>query len=149
MAELAEPDRQGVAVARHADVIQLLVGGVGAGGDGRHPAVNGIETVGSAQEIGRRLGGTADSADLGHPVGLDGQLEAGLDDGSGDRVMTAPGTQGGHAALVVSSGQSQCVLLEPRMGDTRLGVITHAAAPLAKSSEIASTIHSDPIGKPS
>ena len=53
--ELPEPDRQRVAVAGHADVGQVAVGGIGAGGDRRHAAMDGIEAVTAADEVGRGL----------------------------------------------------------------------------------------------
>ena len=91
MGELAHADRGGVAVAGDADVEQLPVGHVGPGGNRRHAAVDGIEAVRPAEEIGGSLGGAADAGQLGHPVRLDGQLETGLDDGVGGRVVAAAG----------------------------------------------------------
>ncbi len=68
---------------------------------------------------------------LGHPVRRDVELEAGLDDRGGDRIVAAAGAQRGHAALVVAAGQAELVARRPRVGDLRLGDEGHAASPCA------------------
>src|SRR2546421_11900802 len=50
MPELAEPDRECIAVSGDADVVQVAVGGVRAHGDRRHAAVHGVEAVAREQE---------------------------------------------------------------------------------------------------
>ena len=69
--ELAEADRQRIAVARDADVDQVAVGGVGAGHERRHAPVDAVEPVRLAQEVGRRLRRAADAGQLGHLVRRD------------------------------------------------------------------------------
>src|SRR5215469_16877494 len=61
VAELAEPDRQRIAIVGNADVSELSVGGVGTGRDGWHPAVHGVEAVTAADEVSRGVGGAADA----------------------------------------------------------------------------------------
>ena len=76
MGELAEADRGGIAVARHAEIDQVLVGEIGAGQHRRHAAVHGIEAVRVAEEIGRRLRRAADARELGDAVRRQVELEA-------------------------------------------------------------------------
>ena len=85
VAELAEADRGRVAVAGHADVDEVAVGEVGAGGDRRHAPVHGVEAVAAGQEIGRRLRRAADAGHLGDAMRRQVHLEAGLDERGRDR----------------------------------------------------------------
>ena len=87
--ELADADRQRVAVAGDADVGQVAVGGVGAGGDGRHAAVRRVEAVGAGHEVGRRLRRAADARQLGDHVRRRVELVERAHDGRGDRVVAA------------------------------------------------------------
>ena len=107
VAQLPEADRQRVAVAGDADVRQVAVGGVGAGGDRRHAAVRRVEAVRAAHEVGRRLRRAADARQLGDQVRRRIQLAEGAHDGRGDRVVPAAGAQGRHRALVVAHGQAE------------------------------------------
>jgi hypothetical protein len=91
MRELAEANGGTVAVAGHAEIDEIAVGEIGAGQDRRHAAVHRIEAVRIAEEIGRRLRRAADARDLRHPMRLDGEVEAGLDDRRRDRVVAASG----------------------------------------------------------
>ena len=115
--QLAEADRQRVAVARDADEDQVAVGGVGARGHRRHAAVHAVEAVRVAQEIGRRLRRAADARELRHTVRLDRQLPERLDDGGRDRVVAAAGAERGDGAFVVAPGQPDRVLLQRGMVD--------------------------------
>ena len=148
MRELAQPDGQGVAVAGDADQVEPAVGGAGAGGDGGHPAVDGVEAVGGVEKIRRRLRRAADAAQLGHLVRRNVQLEEGLDDGRGHRVVAAAGAQRGHAAFVVADGQPQCVAGQPLVDDLRFGDECHAASPRATEASIASTTQRLSMGSP-
>ena len=56
MAELAQPDRGAVAVARNSEIIEFLVGKVSAGGNLGHAAMYCVKCVGLAEEVGRNLG---------------------------------------------------------------------------------------------
>ena len=107
MRELAKADRGRVAVAGDAEIDQVAVGEIGAGQHRRHAPVHRIEAVRIAEEIGRRLRRAADAGNLGHAVRLDRQLEAGLDDRGGDRVVAAAGAQRRHRAFVVAVGVAE------------------------------------------
>ena len=105
--ELAEADRGGVAVAGDAEVDQVAVGEVGAGQDGGHAAVDGVEAVRVAEEVVGRLGAAADAGELGDAVGLDVEVEEGLDQRRRDGVVAAAGAQGAHLALRSRGGCSR------------------------------------------
>ena len=113
--ELTEPDRGGIAIARHADVDEVPVCEVRPRRHRRHAPVHAVEAVAAPQEVGRSLGGAADAGNLRHAVRGQVQLEARLDDGGRDRVVPAPRAQRRHRALVVAMGQAERVLLERRM----------------------------------
>ncbi len=125
MGELAEADRGRVAVAGHAEIDQVAVGEISAGQDRRHAAVHGIETVRIAEEIIRRLRRTADAGNLCHAMRLDGELEAGLDDGAGDRIVAAAGAQRRDLALVVAVRIAEIVLRQVGMVEFRLDDVCH------------------------
>jgi hypothetical protein len=91
--ELPEADRGRIAVTGHAEIDEVAVGEIGAGEHRRHAPVHGIEAVGVAEEIGRRLRRAADAGELGDAVRRDVELEAGLDDGGRDRVVPAARAQ--------------------------------------------------------
>ena len=59
VAELPETDGERIAVTRDADVVEVAVGGVGTHGDRGHAPVHRVETVRTADEIGRGLRGAA------------------------------------------------------------------------------------------
>ena len=107
VAELAEPDAGGVAVARDADAGSAAVREVHAGRDGGHAAVHGVEAVRAAEEVGGRLAGAADARELRDAVRLEAQLERGLDDAAGDGVVAAAGAQGRLRAVVVGAGSGR------------------------------------------
>ncbi len=123
--ELAEADRGGVAVARDAEIDQVAVGEVRAGEHRRHAPVHGIEAVRGVEEIVRRLRRAADAGDLRHPVRLDRELEAGLDDGGGDRVVSAAGAQRRDLALVVAMRVAERVLRQRGVVEFGLGDVGH------------------------
>ena len=123
--ELAEPDRGAVAVARNAEIDQVAVGEIGAGQHRRHAPVHRIEAVRHCRGNSRRLRRAADAGNLRHPVRLDRQLEAGLDDGGGDRVVAAAGAQRRDLALVIAVGVAERVLRQRRMMEFRFGEVGH------------------------
>ena len=123
--ELAEADRGGIAVAGDAEIDEVAVGEVGAGEHRRHAAVHGVEAVRLAEEIGRRLRRAADAGQLGDAVRLDVELEAGLDDRGGDRVVAAAGAQRRDRAFVVAARVAERVLRQRGMMEFRLGDIGH------------------------
>ena len=125
MRELAEPDRGAVAVAGNAEINQIAVGEIGAGQHRRHAAVHRVEAVRIAEEIGRRLRRAADAGNLGHPMRLDRQFEAGLDDRGGDRIVAAAGAQRRDRALIVAVGIAELVLRQLGVMEFRLGEIGH------------------------
>ena len=81
MGELPEANGRRIPVSRNPDVDQVPVGEVGPGGHRGHAAVDGIKAVGAGEKIGRGLRRAADARELGYPMGLDVQLEAGVHDG--------------------------------------------------------------------
>src|SRR5262249_38425768 len=121
MRELAEADRGGIAVAGDAEIDQLAVGEVGAGQYRRHADLYRSEAVRITEEVVRRLRRAPDAGDLGDAVRLDRELEAGLDDRGGDRVVTAARTERRDLALVVAVGKAEVVLRQARMMEFRLG----------------------------
>ncbi|MBA7716506.1 hypothetical protein ES703_125579 [subsurface metagenome] len=127
MRELAEADRGGVAVAGDAEINQVAVGEIGAGQDRRHAAVHRVEAVRIAEEVIRRLRGAADAGNLRHPVRLDRQLVARLDDRRRDGVVAAAGAQRRDFSFVVAMGVAQLVLGKARMVEFRLGDVGHAS----------------------
>src|SRR6185437_11610099 len=131
MDELAKPDRSGIAIARHAQIDQILVGEIGARQDRRHAAMHRIEAVALAQEIGRRRGRTADARQFGHPVRLNGEFETGGDDGGRDRVMAATGAKGRDHAFVIAPCIAQLVFRQRGMAEPGFGDEGHSAASLA------------------
>src|SRR5262245_39673027 len=128
MRELAKSDGGGIAVAGDAEIDQIAVGEVGARQHRRHAAVHGIESVRITEEIVGRLRGAADARDLCHPMRLDRELVAGLDDRGGDRVMAATRAEGGDLALVVTMGETERVLRQAGMMEFGLGNIGHDTA---------------------
>src|SRR2546428_5497570 len=123
--ELAEPDRGRIAVARYAEIDEIAVGEIGAGEHRRHAPVHGIEAMGTAEEIGRRLRRAADAGELGHPMRLDIKLETGLDDRARDRVVAAAGAQRRYRALVVAVGVAERVLRQRGVMEFGLGDVGH------------------------
>src|SRR5262249_8659777 len=83
-----------------ADRDQLLVCQHRTGADRRHPAMDGVESMRRAEEIGRALAGASDARELDHLLRIDAHLEERVDDALGDRVMAAAGAQRGLAAFV-------------------------------------------------
>src|SRR5205807_2365806 len=66
-----------------------------------------------------------DAGELGHPVRLDVELEAGLDDGARDRIVAAAGAQRRYRALVVAVGVAERVLRQRRVVELGLCDIGH------------------------
>ena len=161
VAELAEADRQRIAVAGDADVVQLAVGRVGAHGDRGHAAVHRVEAVAAAHEVGGGLRRAADARELHQVLRLERQLPAGLDDGGGDGVVPAAGAQRRQRAFVVAAGEAERILRQRRMGDFGFGDEGHAhcsspavrgapwrCAAAATSASTPSTMNAEEIGKP-
>src|SRR6185437_8912800 len=109
------------AVTGDADVGELPVGGVGSGGDGRHAAVNRVEAVAAADEVGGGLRGAADPGKLHDVLRLERLVPAGLHDRCGDRVVSTAGTQGREGALVVAPDEAERIARQRRMSDLGLG----------------------------
>src|SRR5262249_29509209 len=110
------------------------------------------EAVALAEEIVRRLGRTADSGKLGQPVGLDIELEAGVDDGGRNRIVAAAGAERRDRALVVAVGEAERIGGQARMAQLGLGDIGHSAASLAfirTRSSMAAVMKRAVIGVPS
>ena len=112
--ELPDADCAGIAVAADADGRHGLVGQQRAGGHRRHPAVHGVEPVRLAQEIRRALARTADARQLQHLLGIDAQVEAGLDDALRDRVVPAARAQRRLAAAVLRHVEADAIELLAR-----------------------------------
>ena len=128
--ELAEADRGGIAVAGDPDIDEVAVGEAGAGRHRRHAAVDAVEAVALAEEIGRRLRRAADPRQLRHPVRRQVELEAGLDQRRRDRIVPAPGAERRHRALVVAVGEAELVGRQLRVMEPRLEEVGHSAASL-------------------
>ena len=116
--ELADADRDRIAVAGDDDAQQIFVGQHGAGGDGRRAPVHAVEAVRHAEEIGGRLGRAADAGELGHAPGLDAHLEEAFDQPLGDGVVAAAGAQRGLRAAIADDLQAHAIGL---LGRRRLG----------------------------
>ena len=84
MAHVTQADGERIAIARNADIGQLAIRGVGAGGDGWHAPMGRVESMRAVDEIGGRLGRTADAAELGDHVRLGGKFPKSAHNGSGD-----------------------------------------------------------------
>ncbi len=87
--ELAQADRGGVAIAGDAQGAQAAVAEHGAGGQGWHASMQGVEAEGTVQEVSRALARAADAAELHQFFGDDIQFVAGGDDLAGDGVVSA------------------------------------------------------------
>ena len=119
--ELAESDRERIAVARDADVGERAIRGVRAGHDRRHAPVHGVEAVRLLHEIRGRLGRAADAAHLRRAVRRNGELPEGLHERGGHGVVSATGAQRGHHAFVVARREPERVGLQPGMTNGRFG----------------------------
>src|SRR5438876_973547 len=84
-----------------------------------------IETVRLAEEVGRRLGRTADARELRDPMRLDRELEAGFDDRGRDRVVSAARAQGRDRALVVAMGVAERILRQRGVVELGLDNVGH------------------------
>src|SRR5262249_60950831 len=123
--ELPQPDRGRIAVARYPEIDEVVVGEVRPGENRGHAAVHGIEAVRAAEEVGRRLRRAADAGELGDAVRRDVELEAGLDQGGGDRIVAAAGAQRRYRALVVAPRKAECVGRQRRMVEFGLDDLGH------------------------
>src|SRR6185312_538521 len=106
-----------------------------------HAPVHRVETVRIAEEIGRRLRRAANPGDFRHPVRLDRQFVASLDDRGGDRVVPAAGAQRRYRALVVAVGVAELVLRQVGMAEFRLGEIGHGWNPESRTRCSALAVH--------
>ncbi len=80
MRELAQADRSAIAIARDAEIDKILRRDIGAGEHGGHTAVDGVEAMGGANEIIRRLRRAAYAGELGQAVRGEVNFETSLDD---------------------------------------------------------------------
>src|SRR5437879_5354614 len=90
--------------------------------------MHGVETVALAKDVGRRLRGAANTAELRHAVGRKRKFETGAHDRRADRIMAAAGAERRHGPLVVAMGEAQRVHLEGGVMEFRFGEIAHWAA---------------------
>ena len=109
MHELPDADRRRVAIARDSNPAQRLIRQQGAGGNGRHAAVDAVESVRQSQEIRRRFRRAADAGELRHCPRLNPQLIKTFDDALGNRVMAAARAQRGLSAFIAQNLQPQTV----------------------------------------
>src|SRR6185312_11513832 len=112
-------DRRTVAVARDAEIYELLVGEIGAGQDARHAAVHGVEAVRVAEKVVRRLRGAADAGKLGDAIRLDVEFVAGLNQRGTDRIVAAAGAQGRNRAFIIAMGEAELVRHKARVMQLR------------------------------
>ena len=117
MHQLAEADRQRIAVAGHADVSQLAIGGIRTARDRGHASMHRVEAVRAAHEIRGGLRGAADAGELHQLFGPHIEPPAGLDDRGRDRIVPAAGAQRGHAAFVLTARHAERVGRQGGMGD--------------------------------
>jgi hypothetical protein len=123
MRKLSHTDRRGIAVTRNANAVQLAIGQVRAGCNGRHTPVNRIEAVRFAEEIRWRFD-AANPRYLREPMRAD-QLRARLHDCGTDGIVAAPGAQCRYESFVVTSSQTQVVELELGVMYDRFGNERH------------------------
>ncbi len=126
--ELAKADGGGIAVAGNAEIDQVPIGEAGSGQHRGHAAVHGVEAVRCAQEIGGSLGRAADARELGDPMRLQVQLEAGLDDRAGDGIVAAAGAERRDRTFIVAVGEAEPIGRQLGMMQLRLGDEGHSAA---------------------
>ena len=107
MSEVAQTDGGRVAVARNPDRDQRMVGQPAARGHRRHAAMNAVKAEGLVHEVVGGLGGTPDSAQLDHPLGVNVGLVGGRHDRSGDSIVAAPFAERRLRALVILLDQMQ------------------------------------------
>src|SRR5215208_2605926 len=100
---------------------EIAVGKIGASEHRGHAAVHRVEAMRLTEEVVGRLRRAADAGNLRHPVRLDRELEAGLDDGGGDRVMAATRAQGRNLTLVIAVRVAECVFRQARVVELGLG----------------------------
>src|SRR5947207_15652311 len=115
MRELTKADRRAIAIARHAKIDQVTVSEIRASKHGGHATVHRIEAMRIAKKIGRCFRRASDAGNLGDAVGLDRQLEAGLDYGARDRIVTAAAANSRYRPLVGTLRITQRVLRETGM----------------------------------
>ena len=115
--KLAETDRQRIAVAGHADVMQVAIRGIGAGRDRWHAAMHAVEAVRATGEVGGRLRRAANTGQLGEPLGSDAELPDRLGDRSRDRIVPAACAERRHRAFVVTAREAELVLRQVRVPD--------------------------------
>ena len=111
MFELADPDRGGVAVAADADADQGTVGDQGSGGDGGHAAVQRIEAMAHAEEVGGGFAAAADAAEFDDILLFESHFPGGVDDACADAVVSTAIAEGGIGAFVGSFFQADQVEL--------------------------------------
>src|SRR5207244_1890093 len=107
--ELADADGAGVTVAADPDGDELLVREHRARADRRHAAVDRVEAVRAAEEVGRALARAADARQLDDLLGIDAHLVERVDDALGDRVVAAAGAQRRLPTLVGHRFQSDAI----------------------------------------
>src|SRR4029077_2227814 len=99
-------------------------------------------------EVGGRLGRTADAGQLHDALRRQCELEAGLHDRGRDGVVAATGAERRHAAFVVAAVEPEFVPLQSRIRDLRLGDEAHAATSLSSALLTPSTMVAAAIGRP-
>ncbi len=104
--EPAHADRTGIAVAGDADGAQRVVAHERARAHGGHAAVQGIEPVRHAQEVGGRLARAADTRELEDLVGLEREFEGDLDDLVGDGIVTTADAERARSSTVLGLRQA-------------------------------------------
>ena len=117
--QLAQPDGQGVAVSGNADVGERTIGRRRAGGDRWHATVHGVESVRLLHEIRGGFRRAANATHLGDPMRLEIEFPCGLYQCRRNRIVTAPGAQGGHRPLVVPEHKPQSIGARTRVANGR------------------------------
>ena len=99
MHELPDADRARVSIPGDPESNHLAVGDHRAGAHRRHAPVDRIEAMGAVQEIRGGLARAADTRELDDLRRVDAELEEGVDDALGDRVVLLPGNATLKASL--------------------------------------------------
>jgi hypothetical protein len=89
MHQVVAADREAVAVARDHPDVEVGIGELDTGRDGRGPAVDGVEAIGF--DVVGKARGTADPRDEDRVVGVGPELGQRLLHGLEDRVVAAAG----------------------------------------------------------
>src|SRR5258706_1820649 len=99
-----------------------------------------------AEEIVRRLRRAAYAGKLRQPVGLDVELEAGLDDGGADRIMPTARAQRRNRTFVVPMREAERIFRQRGMVKLRFGDIGHLGTGPGLVGSVGQRVYHIPLG---